>query len=70
MKVSFEEGIADKVAIEQHLEQVVGIVVVEDDSFSVSTWVVGHVVDGASPNADELGHVTGQLAKMVDVLKE
>ena len=42
---------------------------VEDDSFSVSARVVGHVVDGAAPDSDELGHVTGQLAKMVDVLE-
>lgn len=43
---------------------------VEDDPFSVSARVVGHVVDGASPDPDQLGHVACQLAKMVDVFKQ
>lgn len=50
LQVSSKEGLADEVAVEEHFEEVVGIVVVEDHPFSVPSRVVGHVVDRAAPD--------------------
>lgn len=50
LQVAFEERLADEVAVEEHFEEVVGIVVVEDHPFSVSARVVGHVVNRAAPD--------------------
>ena len=69
MEVAFKEGLADEVAVEEHFEEVVGVVVVENYSLSVPAGIVGHVVDGATPHPDQLSHVAGQLTQMVDVFE-
>lgn len=57
-----EDGVADEVGVEQHLQQVVSVIVVEDHPLSVTTRVIRYPIDAHTPHADELGHVAGQLA--------
>lgn len=69
LQVFLQDGVADEVGVEQHFEQVVGVVVVEDNPLSVPTRVIRDPVDAHAPHADELGHVASKLPQVVDVLE-
>lgn len=68
-EVLLENAVPDECPVEQHFEEVVGIVVVKDDSFSETAGIVAEVVDGAFPEFDEFHNVGSKFAEVVDVLK-
>ena len=39
-EVLFEETVSNETAIEKHLQEIVGFVMVEDHSLSVSSWII------------------------------
>ena len=57
-EILVEETLSDELVVENHFDEVVGIIVEEDNSFPKSAWVFTNPINGVLPVFDQLHHKT------------
>lgn len=68
--VLLEEAVGDELVVEEAFDQIVGLAVEKDDSFSVAPGILADAVDGVLPVLDQLDDEAGEFPQVGNRLED